>query len=202
VVARVKATGAQERTLPVAPALVEWLGPALQRGVTVAVTGSTAGAAAVSLQLAAGASAAGSWAVAVGLPDLGLVAAAEAGVALERLALIPEPGSSWADVVAAVIDGFDVVLARPPTRLKAGAARRLVARARERGTVLVGVGGWPEGASARIELTGTKWEGLEYGDGTGHLRAVHRTLHPTGRIFGSMPAGDAAGSPRRARRTA
>ena len=212
---RIRSTGAGDRRLPLCPELHRWLGESLQRGVTVAVTGSPAGAVAVSLQLAAGPSTSGSWVAAVGLPDLGLVAAAESGIELERLALVPftegrRPGvgvgphapeafgtraglsrppgkTTWPEVVAALVDGFDVVLARPPAHLKAGLARRLVARARERGTVLVGVGGWPEGASLRIEVASAGWEGLyldaSKADGAGHLSAVHRHLTPTGRKY-------------------
>ena len=185
------------------PELHSTLGRSLQRGITVAIggpgtqtTGSTA--AALSLALAAGPSAAGSWVAAVGVPDLGLVAAAEAGVVLERFALIPRPGKQWSDVVASLIDGFDIVLARPPLHLKAGVARRLVARARERKAVLVGVGGWPEGASMRIDARVTKWVGLGSGPdgGAGHLAAIHRDLRPTGRLFRTDRPVIAADSPR------
>lgn len=219
IAARIRTTGAQERTLPLAGELVECLGPTIQRGATVAVVGGAAPAAAVSLQLAAASSAAGSWVAVVGLPDLGLVAAAEAGIALERFALIPEPNKAWPDAVAAVVDGFDLVLARPPTHLKAGIARRLVARARERGTVLVGVGGWPEGASVRIDVTGVEWEGLapvvgaatvgssapvvragvqmaQESEAAGHLRSVRRHLSATGRISPPMRREIAASSGR------
>ena len=145
---------------------------------------TVATAAALSLALAAGPSVGGSWVAAVGMPDLGLVAAAEAGVVLDRFALIPRPGKQWADVVASLIDGFDLVLARPPVHLKAGVARRLVARARERQTVLVGVGGWPEGASMRIDARVCEWMGMGSGGdgGAGHLSSIRRDLRPTGRL--------------------
>src|SRR5919201_5507061 len=100
------ATLAAERLLPVLPALRPLLpGQGLRRGTTVVVARS----AALALALVAGASAAGSWVAAVGLPDLGIVAAAETGIALERLALVPEPGArDWAVVVAAFLDAVDV----------------------------------------------------------------------------------------------
>ena len=68
-----------------------------------------AGPAATSLLLAllAEASAGGAWAGVVGRPDLGLVAAAEAGIALERLALVPYPGADLVAVTAALLDGLD-----------------------------------------------------------------------------------------------
>src|SRR5918995_170498 len=125
-----------------ASARTELVGP----GTTVAVTSS----AALALALVAGASAAGSWVAAVGLPDLGIVAAAETGIALERLALVPTPGvRAWPAVVAAFLDAVDVVLVRAPARLPAAQARRLAARARERGAVLIPLGAWPEPADLR-----------------------------------------------------
>lgn len=163
-----------------------------------ATQSTPATAAALALALAAGPSAAGSWVAAVGMPDLGLVAAAESGIALERFALVPRPGKQWADVVASLIDGFDVVLARPPVHLKPGVARRLVARARERQAVLVGVGGWPEGASMRVDARVTRWAGLGTGrdGGSGHLATIHRDLRATGRLIRADRPVCTAGSPR------
>jgi hypothetical protein len=161
------ATLADERLLPVVPALQPLLpGQGLRRGSTVAVGRS----AALALALVAGASAAGSWVAAVGLPDLGIVAAAETGIALERLALVPTPGArAWPTVVAAFLDAVDVVLVRPPARLPAAQARRLAARARERGAVLVPLGAWSEPADLRLAVTASSWHGL--GQGHGSLRA-------------------------------
>src|SRR5215216_2152482 len=160
-------TLADERLLPVVPALRPLLpGRGLRRGTTVTVIRS----AALALALVAGASAAGSWVAAVGLPDLGIVAAAETGIALERLALVPAPGSrAWPAVVAALLDAVDVVLVRAPARLPAAQARRLAARARERGAVLVPLGAWPEPADLRLAVTASTWRGL--GQGHGSLRA-------------------------------
>jgi hypothetical protein len=160
-------TLAAERLLPVVPALRPLLpGQGLRRGSTVAVSRS----AALALALVAGASAAGSWAAAVGLPDLGMVAAAEAGIALERLALVPAPGArAWPAVVAALLDAVDVVLVRSPAGLPAREARRLAARARERGAVLVPLGAWPEAPDLRLAVTASAWRGL--GQGHGRLEA-------------------------------
>src|SRR5215217_74651 len=115
-------TLAEERLLPVVPALEPLLpGRGLRRGTTVTVTRS----AALALALVTGASAAGSWVAAVGLPDLGIVAAAETGIVLERLAMVPVPGArAWPAVVAAFLDAVDVVLVRSPPRLPAGQGPR------------------------------------------------------------------------------
>jgi hypothetical protein len=170
-------TLADERLLPVVPALEPLLpGRGLRRGTTVTVTRSVA----LALALVAGASAAGSWVAAVGLPDLGIVAAAETGIVLERLALVPVPGArAWPAVVAAFLDAVDVVLVRPPPRLPAAQARRLAARARERGAVLVPIGAWSQPADLRLAVTSSTWQGL--GQGHGHLRARQAEVSISGR---------------------
>lgn len=104
---------AGERTLPVASAFHELLpDQGLRRGSTVACTGLASWS--VGVALAAEAVAAGSWMAAVDLPAIGVEAAAELGVALDRLVRVDTRAtSSWADVVAAAVDGFDLVLTRP-----------------------------------------------------------------------------------------
>lgn len=166
-----------DRLLPV-PAALAGLLPrqALARGTTVAVEGS----AALLLTLLAEPSRAGAWCAVVGCPTLGLLAAAEAGIALERLILVPEPGPRWPVVTAALIDALDVVAVRPPTGEKtAGPARRLTSRARERGCVLLPVGdGW-EGADLRLAATERSFHGL--GQGHGHLRGARLLVRVSGR---------------------
>jgi len=163
----------REDHLPVLPALTSLLpGEGLRRGTTVGVTGEAAGGAtSLALALVAAASQAGSWVAAVGLPSLGLVAADELGVALERLVLVAAPErSQWGSVTAALVDGFDCVVVAAHRGVPAAAARRLAARARERGTVLVVLGGgWPERAAVELRIARTRWEGIE--PGHGHLRA-------------------------------
>ncbi|HUQ39293.1 MAG TPA: hypothetical protein VM030_04000 [Acidimicrobiales bacterium] len=175
-------TTADEHLLPVAPSVADLVpGAGLRRGTVVSVIGSTS----VALALAAGPSAADSWTAAVGMADVGIVAASELGVDLDRLALVPDPGSEWAAVVAAVLDGIDVVLARPPAHLRPADARRLVARARDRGGVLIVVGAWPEGADLRLTVTGREWAGL--GDGHGHLGRRRLTVEIGGRGAAARP---------------
>ncbi|TVT37153.1 hypothetical protein FNH05_25060, partial [Amycolatopsis rhizosphaerae] len=122
----VAAASAHARTtgqvLPVLPELRELL-PAggLRRGGTVAVRGSTS----LLLALLAEATATGSWAAAVGMPNLGLVAAAEFGIEVRRLALVPRPGAEFAPVTAALLDGMDLVAVAPGAALSPSVARRL-----------------------------------------------------------------------------
>ena len=177
---------ARERVLPVAEALAALLPGGLVRGTSVQVSGVSEGLGSTSLALAllAGPSAAGSWAAAVGVPTLGLAAAAGFGVDLGRLVLVaPPPPGEWATVVATLLDAFEVVVARPPvgSGVRAADGRRLTARARERGSVLVRVGNlpWPEAADVSLSVTATTWEGL--GRGHGHLRARRATVEAFGR---------------------
>lgn len=168
-------TLAEDRILPVSGPLQSLLPDGgLRRGSTVSVVGSTS----LALQLAAASSAAGSWTAAVGLPSLGAVAAAEVGVVLERLALVPKPGEQWATVVAALLDALDLVLVRPPHRVRQADARKLTARARERGAVLVPLGPW-DGADMRLEVASARWHGVGHGDG--HLQGCRREVVATGR---------------------
>jgi hypothetical protein len=160
---------AGDRLLPVLPGLRRLL-PAggLRRGSTVAVT---PGVTSVLLALLAGASAAGFWCAVVGLPTLGPVAAGEFGIALDRLALVPEPGPDWPGVVAALLDGVDVVVAAPPGPVSATVAGRLAARARQRGSVLVPYARW-SGADLVLESPGGGWQGLGRGQGRLHRREL------------------------------
>lgn len=166
---------AREHVLPVHHSLESLLGGGLQRGTTVAVSG--VGATTLGLVLAAGPASRGSWAAVVGWPSLGLVAAHRAGVPLDRVAVVDEPPADQrASVLAALVGAFDVVLV--PTSLQIGAThtRRLAARLRERGSVLVRVAGHRHaaradaaaGADLHLRVTAAAWEGL--GAGHGHLQ--------------------------------
>jgi hypothetical protein len=171
-------TAAAERRLPVLEPMLPLLPEGLQRGSTVAVTG--AAATSLALDLAAGPSAAGSWVGVLGVPSLGLLAAAEAGVVLGRLVLVarPEP-SAWPSVLATLMDGMDVVIAAPPRSLPAAAGRRLHARLRDRGGVLCLLGR-TSGLDVDITLTASgTWVGLE--QGAGYLQARPVEVEAVGR---------------------
>jgi hypothetical protein len=162
---------ARDRTLPLDAALAGLFPEGAQRrGSTVVVgRGPLAGTTSLALALLSGPSAGGSWCAVVGAPDLGLVAAAQLGVELERLAVVPWPGQRWAVVTAALLEGFDVVVLRPAGQVSAPDARKLEARARERGSVLAVMGeGWPGTADLRLGIVAGRWRGLE--DGCGYLR--------------------------------
>ncbi|WP_426572046.1 hypothetical protein [Aquihabitans sp. McL0605] len=176
-------SAAAERVLPVPPAFAGLIPQGgLVRGSTVATGGSAATS--LALALAGPATAAGSWCAVVGLAHLGLLAAAELGVALERTLLIAEPApQEWAGTVAALLDAVDVVLVQPAQSITPTVQRRLVARARDRGSVLVQAGGRAEVWAALPDLTVTagrsRWEGL--GVGHGRLRARRVEVEVAGR---------------------
>ena len=154
-------TLAHERSLPVAPVLAPLLPGGLRRGATVTVDGGP-GATSLALALAAGASQEGSWTAIVGAGrhgPVGLLAAAEVGIALERVLVVPEPPTDQrATVVAALLDAVDVVLVGGHP-CNAGDGRRLAARARERGAVVVWLpGAGSPGADVQLSVTGSVWE--------------------------------------------
>ncbi|MGQ0830089.1 MAG: hypothetical protein ACT4OV_00250 [Microthrixaceae bacterium] len=182
---------ARDQRLPVLEALEDLLpGAGLRRGATVSISAApgVGGATSLAMALVAEASRNGSWVAAVGLASLGLVAADELGVALERLVLVAAPQrEGWGGVLAALIDGFDLVVLHPGRGgVRPADARRLVARARERGSVLVQLGpGWPEGADLALEVTHARWEGLD--GGHGHLRARKVRVLRRGRGEAAQP---------------
>jgi hypothetical protein len=141
----------------------------VRRGSTMVIEPARGGSS-LALALAAEVTRSGGWAAAVGLPSLGLVAAAEMGVDLARLALVPRPGGQWTAVVAALIDGVDLLVVGPEVRARPADARRLMARVRERGAVMALLdAGWPESPDLRVQVLWSEWDGL--GQGYGRLRA-------------------------------
>ncbi len=180
------AVAASERTLPVHESLTGLL-PALQRGSTIAC-GGRAGVS-LALALAVAPSAEGAWIGVAGLPELGIRAAADMGVALERLVMVTgcdvqsgrqsgghsggHSGGAWVDVLAAMIDGFDVILVgRRVGRLASGAVRRLQARAQSRGVVMLTVGVPALGSDLRMTADDDQWVGLGNGHGVASGRRV------------------------------
>jgi hypothetical protein len=160
---------ASDRTLPVLQPLDAIL-PAIQRGTTVGTTGQAD--VSLALALAAGPSAEGAWVGVAGLPELGIRAAAEMGIALERLVIV-RGDAPWIEVLAAMIDGFDVVLIGPAVgRVAPGAVRRLQARAQQRGAVLITAGSSPFAADLQLSSHEQQWVGLGAGHGVATGRHV------------------------------
>jgi hypothetical protein len=165
--------------LPVHPALREVLPSGLRRGSTMAVSGSIS----LLLALLGAASADGAWCALVGFPRISAEAAAEYGMDLRRLAIIPSAGTGWTTAIGALLDAVDVVATRPP-RLVPGDVRRLAARVRSREAVLLSYGEWP-GADVRLRAADGQWTGL--GQGYGRLQARRLEVHAEGKGPAARP---------------
>lgn len=171
---------AAELVLPVAAGLTRLLpSGGLDRGSTVVLDGSTA----LVLALLAEASRSGSWVGIVGLPRVGVLAAHQLGLDLEKVVLVPAPGPDGPVVVAALLDGVDVVVVGD-VALSDADRRRLSARARERGAVLLSTTPWP-GARVVLTVTESRWDGI----GLGHGRLRERRLIVRGGGRGSAARG-------------
>jgi hypothetical protein len=182
-------TESDDAVVPVAEPLAGLLPAAgLRRGSTVALP-AVPGATSLLLALLAEASAGGAWVGVVGRPGLGLLAAAEAGVRLERLALVPHPGADLMAVTVALLDGMDLVVVSGAVRagVRAADRQRLAARARQRGAVLLSLGQWP-GADVELSCADARWQGLEAGAG----RLCSRRVRVRLRGRGVAPAGRSA----------
>jgi hypothetical protein len=175
---------ARDRLLAVAgPVGMHLPAGGVRRGSTVALDGPPgAGSTTVACALAAAATAVGEWAAVVDLDGtFGGRAAAEAGIALERCAVVRNvPPTQWATVVAALLDGVALVVADVPRHVRVGDARRLTARARERASVLVALGAWPAEATLRVHARGGAWPGLAGGNGLLARRTIDLDVEGTG----------------------
>lgn len=158
----------------------------LARGSVVSMLGQ--GATSLLFALLAGpGGVAGHWAALVGMPGLGLRAAAELGVDLDRVVLIPDPGSDVLQVVSILIDGVDLIAVSLPSSVRPAPARQRVigGRLRQRGAVLLVAGPWP-GADLVLTARWVGWHGL----GRGHGRLRDRELAV--RVGGRRAAGPGA----------
>lgn len=184
---------ARDRSVALGGALAELVPDgAVVRGSVLRVGGAPgAGSTTVAFELAAAFTALGEWAAAVDLDGtLGPLAAGEAGVALERFAVVRRvPPARWATVVAALLEGVSLVIAEVPRGVGMGDARRLVARARERESVLVvaETGGvvWPAGAAFGVHAVGSVWDGL--GRDAGFLTSRRLQVRVEGRGAAARP---------------
>lgn len=165
-------------------------GGGLPRGQVVTVEGEAgSGATSVALALSAAVTAVGEWVAWVDSSSLGALAAADAGVLLERLAVVRDvPPGRWAPAVGALLEGVSLVVASPPARgVRRADARRLAARARERRSGLAVLGPWPERAAFRLTAVGTAWR-FERGrlvEVARHVEVEHRGAPRRGRVLAS-----------------
>lgn len=123
------------------------------------------------------------WIAIVGLEELGLLAANEYGIPLDRILLIETPPApQWASVVAWLIEAVDIVCIEPTQRVKGVEARRLSGRAREQQTLLFHMDGgrsWPQALDVSLTASTHRWEGI--GQGHGRLQRRLVSVAATGR---------------------
>jgi hypothetical protein len=169
--------------LPTHPAFTSLLpGGGLRPGSAYSLTPS----ASLLLALMARPSQDGVWCGAIGMPELGAEAAERYGLDLDRLVFVPDPGPRWLAVTATIAEVLPVVAVRPPARAGSTSSgrsasaevARLAARLRDRGTVLLVQGAWPQ-AEATIDVADPRWSGL--GNGHGYLAGRELTVSVTSR---------------------
>ena len=163
--------------LPVAPPLAAALPRGgLVRGSVVSVLGQ--GATSLLFTLLAGPEA--PWSALVGMPGIGLLAAAEFGIDLDRLVVIPEPGPDVLQVLSILVDGVDMIAVALPVKARPTPSRQrvLTGRLRQHGAVLLVMGPWP-GADLVLTAGRVGWTGL--GQGHGRLRDRELVVEVGGR---------------------
>jgi hypothetical protein len=171
-----------ESLLPIPESLAELLPAGLPRGVVAVLTGARS----LPLSMAAAVTAAGGHVTLIGQPGAGLLAAAEMGADLSRLAVIPDPGTDPVEVAAVLMDGMDLVVlglggrAVPPTR-----ARAVTARAKHKGCTLLVTGGDWQGAPLRLDARVCGYE-MSGGPvpGFGRISRVRLAMRARGRMTG------------------
>lgn len=158
------------RALPVPEGLEDVLGGCVVRGAVTSV--EVAGM--VVAGLVAAVTAGGGHAALVGLPELMAAPVAECGGDLSRILIVAEPGPSPLEILGALADGVDLVVAALPRTPPPSLERPLLARLRRSGAALVHVGEpWP-GAVASVTSHVAAVHGL--GSGHGRIRAVEYTV--------------------------
>lgn len=172
---------AGERVLPVSPDLCDlFVEGGLVRGRVLSCTGS--GATSVALSTVAAAADAGAWVAMIDVPTVGLDAASELGVPLERVVAIDtgQETSSWPDVVAAAADGFELLIVRVPADIHTSTLRKVSTRLQQRGVVMLVLGDpGPLVCDGVLEAARQTWSGI--GSGWGHLAQRSVEVWSTGR---------------------
>ena len=174
-------------SLPVAKALQPIVPDGvLVRGRTVLCSGDAAMSTAL-LSVSA-ATQAGSWLAIVGVSDFGLMSACEQGVALQRTVLVTPTSNKkdWTSTVAAVADGFDVVMLEVPREVSESDARRIQTRIQARRNVLVLVETSRHTTPRSVfqpdvvlHTATTSWHGIEHG--AGYVQGRHIDITVSGR---------------------
>lgn len=201
---------AAEQRLPV-PGIFHTILPTggLQRGWTTRVDGGPS-ARALAWALLSDITTAGGWIAAVDVPGIGLSAAREVGVAIERVLVVTNTDpDSWSATIGALIGSVDVIVfGAPQHRVQPSQYRRMSSRCRERGTVMVELASSGQGQlqyDVSFSVDPIEWRGLEQGHGCIQARGLdvsvsgRRSKGPTRSARFELPSID--GTLRRINRT-
>jgi len=175
-ISRMQRRRSEHALLPLDPAFAALLPEeGLQTGTSYTVSPSPS----LVLALLSAASQKGHWCAVVGMPTLGVEAAAAYGIDLARLILVPTPGERWLAATSALAEVVPLIVVVPGTRARDADVSRLSARLRDRGCTLLvtessGTGRWPQ-SEGTIRLHDPHWHGL----GTGWGLLSERTVTVT-----------------------
>jgi hypothetical protein len=180
------AASIERDVLPLDAALAGVIDGGVMRGRSVVCSGDAA--VALSMRVVARATQEGAWLAVVGVDDIGLLAAAEQGIALQRTVLVCAPRASreWAAAVATAIDGFALVMLQVPPSITVGEARKLMTRVQARRAVVVIVDPARQPAvisafrpDVVLHTSTRQWFGI--GNGVGHVQAREVRVEVSGR---------------------
>lgn len=207
-IGRMQRRRSEHTLLPLDPAFASLLPEeGLQTGTAYTISPSPA----LVLALLGAASQKGHWCAVIGMPTLGVEAAAAFGIDLSRLILIPDPGERWLTVTSALAEVVPLIAVVPGARARDAEVSRLNARLRDRGCTLLvtegsGADRWPS-SEGTIRLHDPQWHGLGAGWGlladctvTVTARTRHRPLPSSVRVL--LPGGHGAVEPLGAELTA
>ncbi|MCB1255963.1 MAG: hypothetical protein KDB26_02600 [Microthrixaceae bacterium] len=191
---------AQERVLPFSQDLDGLLEGGLRRGTSVALEGES-GVTSLALALCAQATISGMWLGCLNTPSLGWASAVELGVDLRHVVVVDVEDHDVLDAIGVMVDVFDMVMCGDLRELPHSKVRKLLARVKERGCVLVTMGersktvlagwgvtqerfeGWGEVPDSLVYVEGVTWAGLGAGRGRlGERRLVVRVKNRRGLV--------------------
>ncbi|RRQ26037.1 hypothetical protein DK926_19825 [Rhodococcus sp. Eu-32] len=155
-------------------------------GLVQGSVAAVSGAGSLLLGMVAAVTASGKHVAVIGQPRFGLLAAAEMGAELHRLAVVPDPGEDPVEVAAILLDGLDLVVlglggrSVPPSR-----ARAVVARARSKGATLLVTDGQWDGIELRLDAVVRSYGGVGTGarSGRGRLRTLQLEVRAQGKAM-------------------
>lgn len=170
-ISRMQRRRSEHALLPLDPSLAALLPEeGLQTGTAYTVSPSPS----LVLALLSAASKKGHWCAVVGMPTLGVEAAAAFGIDLARLILVPAPGERWLAATSALAEVVPLIVVNPGTRARDADVSRLSARLRDRGCTLLvtenpaagarGAERWPQ-SEGTIRIHDPHWHGLGAGWG-------------------------------------